>query len=72
MSKRSAHSCKVFVINFGQWDAGWPEAQLTKTEDYGRKVEAFIRDALFMVSDDSSRLIWMTTNPHPMPWALLR
>jgi len=70
--KRRRDSCDVFLVNFGQWDAGWPNGKFTSVEDYGKKVENFVKDALTLFSDDKSRIVWMSTNPHPKPHVELK
>jgi len=57
--------CPFVFINFGQWDLGWPGENMTAYEDYQEQVQRSLETYVRIRGNFS--LVWMTTNPHPIP-----
>jgi len=50
--------CARIVVNFGQWDVGFPGGRMTTISEYKHNLEDFVQNYRYI-----DRVIWMTTNP---------
>jgi hypothetical protein len=57
--------CPLVLVNFGQWDLGWPSGFMTRYRDYLKDVDRVMHSYLAVREPHS--LIWATINPHPLP-----
>jgi hypothetical protein len=57
--------CPVVVVNFGQWDLGWPSGYMTRYEEYRKKVDWVL--SAFLAVRPRDGLVWVTVNPYPLP-----
>ena len=61
----NATRCPLVIVNFGQWDLGWPSGFLTPFREYVKDVNRVLQAYLAVREPES--LIWATINPHPLP-----
>lgn len=47
------------VVNFGQWDLGWPRQRRTPVDEYAGIVAEFVHS----LGTNRHKVIWMTNNP---------
>ena len=57
--------CPLVIVNFGQWDLGYPNGFMTPFRDYVKDVHRVLQSYLAVREPNS--LIWATINPHPLP-----
>lgn len=51
------NDCDFLVVNFAQWDAGWPEGFPTLPSHYERKVDSYLRAAkAFLLDSPAAKL----------------
>ena len=56
---RELGECRLYVVNFGQWDASCIDFHPTLPTDYAAQVREFVEQFPY----SREKLIWMTTNP---------
>jgi len=60
--------CTDVVVNFGQWQLGWPlvtvEGKLYSTFKYGREIVTVLKTTLAVAQETGARVYWGTMNPH--------
>ena len=61
----NATRCPLVIVNFGQWDLGWPSGFMTPFREYVKDVNRVLQAYLAVREPES--LIWATINPHPLP-----